>query len=617
MPGPTELDESEKGLIAREVRKHIQYAVPHRAYVSRVYEHTKPGDPWNHEVDIILLSELADHNREFEVPVATDAAGDVALPNDIKRNFDLTERPGEVPEGLEADSGESEKQPTEKEDSAKPDANERNVDDRPECLVEYIGGDPDAPVVTDWIYTDESRAPESRVNDRYFTVGDAEFGIRADADDNQTVRLGFVAEEGDAIQPGIVITPDSVPKIIGPDGTDELAAAGSGSGGAGDGSGVLPDTDPSAPPAERAAQAGIDIQNTVNVSSSVGEIDAAPNTLYIVDGVELGHAGKHALGNVDNVAICGKNGASLKIPSGYRDFSVTVSGGSNFMWSGIDLDQTASGAYGRLNFNVANGGFYESFKTIGSGRHPDASPGSSYPGVSNGQGQLHIPATSPSGTVRMKNVSLIHGGLNPNSHQKSYPIGIFFGDGGHKGTLNVVDSQIEEFGNNGIYASACSGTVNVSGGRLYNNAVAQYRVANGAIENCTVGYDANNNGMANADASGHATVGIASEQKKGGSGGSVDVKNCTVEFKNVPKTRGAIATYDIHGTGHFGTIEGCEIVVDKGASGAAHIHIGGVCKTIADTTFGGTVSSGTCVVNQGPPISTSGLKNETSRGLGV
>lgn len=613
MPGPTELEESEKGLIAREVRKHIQYAVPHRAYVSRVYEHTKPSDPWNHEVDVVLLSELADQSREYEVPVATDAAGDVSLPNDIKRNYDLSERPGNVPEGIEADDGESEKDPTEKRDSNKPDANQKNIDDRPECLVEYIDGDPDAPVVTKWIYTEENRAPESRVNDRYFTVGDAEFGIRADADDNQTVRLGFIAEEGDAIQPGVVITPDSAPKIVGPDGTDELAAAGGGSGGsgAGDGSGVLPDTDPSAPPAERASQAGLDIQNTVQVTSSIGEIDGASNTLYVVDGVELSHAGKHALGNVNDVAICGKNGASLKIPSGYRDYSVTASGGSGLMWSGIDLDQSASGAYGRLNFNVENAGFYESFKTIGSGAPSGGGTGGSLT-------QLHCPATSSSGTTRVKNVSLIHGGRFQDTHEGQIgAFGIQFTPGSHKGTLNLVNTQIEEFPNNGVYASACSGTINVDGGRYYNNGVSQVRIADGTVDGPVVGYDYNNTGMSNAAAPGHAVVGVASEQKKAGKGGSVDVKNVTAEWKNVKKTRGAIVTYDLHSTGHIGTIEGCKVIVDSGAGGAAHIHIGGKCKTIKDTTFGGSASSGTCVVNQGPNINTSGLKNETSRPLGI
>ena len=110
MPGPAELGESEKGYIAREVAKQTRYAVPHRAYVTYVYEHTESDDEWNHEVDVRLLDTVADDPREFEVPVMAPSPGEVTLPNDRGRNFDLTDREGPgTPEKKATEKGDTEK----------------------------------------------------------------------------------------------------------------------------------------------------------------------------------------------------------------------------------------------------------------------------------------------------------------------------------------------------------------------------------------------------------------------------------------------------------------------------------------------------------------------------
>ena len=164
-----------------------------------------------------------------------------------------------------------------------------------------------------------------------------------------------------------------------------------------------------------------------------------------------------------------------------------------------------------------------------------------------------------------------------------------------------MNTQFEEFSGPAVYGSACPGTINATGCRFYNNAVAQFRVADGSIVDSTVGYDFNNTGLNNADTASHGVAGIASEQKKAGRGGSVDVKNCTIEWLNVAKTRGAVVTYDIHSAGTFGTIEGSEIVTDN-VGGAAGIRIDGRCSAITGCAFSGSESSGSAVVNNGPPI---------------
>lgn len=941
-----ELNEDLRAFIDREIERKTRYHRPYRAYVTYVYEHVG-NDEWNHEVDVRLIAPQLDNPWEYEVPVVTSSPVDVGLPSDEGRNYSLSARPGDETVADNANNTDG-KQPTEKSAVEKPtDQKPADLDDRPECIVEYENGDPDSPMVTGWLYSEENRAPTSRVNDRRWVIDNAEIEIRTTEDGDQYIQAGFeesgnsttdesntsesttegeptadgsgranygffpgqghfdafqswakpattvvdyasvfdgnpaayiqdevaslaskggtpiltlepsgkggsVAADtaageydarwsswGDAISnydgqlivrlahemngdwyewagspsayvnmwqhvhglldgenvqwcwcpnaedvpstndaenyypgdqyvdiigidgynhgsssssgwrtpteifdgmvgrlsslaskpiiipetasssmqsgvhntsaknqwisdlfsyadsagiqtvnwfnqdkeedwavfggergtgktdvngqsynvysnfatesatrsnpgepisgsssgtgsaleavggpanatvaPGVYADKETV-AVLDKNGNDRLAALESGvtslqSGGAtgtaGDGSGVLPNTDPTAPPEERAEQAGITINNTKTVTS-MAQIDGASNTLYIVDGSAgpLQHDGKHGLGTVNNVAICGINDARLEVPAGFRDYSLTTSGGSNFMWSGIDLDQTASGAYGRLNISVAHAGFVESFQTIGSGAPSGGGPGEPY-------AQLHTPATSSSGTVRIKDVSLIHGGHFANNHQgKIGAFGIQF-PGNHQGTLNIVDSQIEEFPNNGIYASACAGTINVKGGRYFNNGVSQVRIADGTIDGATIGYDYQNTGMSNADASGHGIVGIGSEQKKNGRGGSVDVKNCTFEWTNVKKTRAAIATYDIHSAGKFGVIEGNNITVDN-AGGAAHIRIDGNGNAIRNNTFGGSVSGGSCLVLKGQ-VSVSGNTNNTNRPMG-
>ena len=152
------------------IRSEIQ--PPQRAYVVYVYEHAESDDEWNHEADVRLVNS---GDRLFEVPIATGAAGDVSLPNDVGRNYSLTERKG---------SDTPEKKPTEKGPKENPNgAGKQDVDDRPECLVEWT--DAGEPIITGWLYTDENRSPIGRVNDRRLTVGDATIAIREDENDEQ------------------------------------------------------------------------------------------------------------------------------------------------------------------------------------------------------------------------------------------------------------------------------------------------------------------------------------------------------------------------------------------------------------------------------------------------
>lgn len=385
-------------------------------------------------------------------------------------------------------------------------------------------------------------------------------------------------------------------------------------------------TEPTAPPRKRARRAGLTIHTTKTVTS-MAEIDGADNTLYIVDGNNgpLEHPDAiHRLGDVHDVAICGKNGAKLKIPANFRKYSLTTSGGNGFMWSGIDFDQTAPSASARINFNIDDRGFYEYFKTIGKGRWEDAPtdacPNYPEPGDKAGP-RLHIPALSENGTVRLKNVSFIYGGvMATHDHCGNRPSGIQFSAGKedgryvskHKGTLDLVNVQLEGFPNNAIYASAASGTVNATNCRFWNNGVSQIRIPQGTIEDCDIGYDYNDNIMKGAKAPGHGLCGIGIEQKKAGKGSPPPtIKGCSIHMENVAKGGQGIKTYTAAEAGnHIEAILGCDIHIDNTNTAmdyppAADIIIGdpeSSCGKIKNCTFSGSASGGTSIKNAGPTI---------------
>lgn len=376
-----------------------------------------------------------------------------------------------------------------------------------------------------------------------------------------------------------------------------------GGGDGGDGGGGT-QTDPTQPPADRAEQHGLTINNTVTVTS-MADIDGADNTLYIVDGNNgaLSHNGKHALGTVNDVAICGKNDAVLSIPAGFRDWSLTTSGGSGFLWSGIDLDQTADGAWGRLAINTSTNGIIEFVKTLGKGRLADPDPSADPYGGTSGT-TISIPATSTSGTNYIRNVSFVHGGVFPDQHYGDRPIGVFLA-GDHAGTLRIVRSNFEEFPNNGLYATNTTGSVICSDTTFWNNGVTNGRIAFGEFINCTHGFDYTDTGMMNADAPEHAANGISVEDK--GHGTDVDITNCSIEMVNVASCGGGIVTNDFgDGPGAFDRIEETDVHIYN-AQDAPDINIrAGSVNEIVNCVFSGEADSGASVNNDGPAVAVGG-----------
>lgn len=329
----------------------------------------------------------------------------------------------------------------------------------------------------------------------------------------------------------------------------------------------LPETQPNDPPEKRAADAGFNIDRKVEINS-IAEVDGQSNTLYIHNGSNgpLKHNGKHAIGDVTDVVVAGENDSRLKIPGGYRDFSVTVSGGNGFMWTGVSLDQRANGAWGRMNINVAGRGFLEYFQSYGAGRRANPNPNAAL-GKTSGA-TISLPATNSSGTNRMKNVTLVHGGVMASKHYGDREMGVWYGNK-HKGRLSLVNCRLEEFPNNAVYASNTNGAVTADNCRFYNNAVSQFRAANGYVKNSTLGFDFRKSGLGNADANGHGLVGIMAEQKAGDGALSL-VSGNKIEMLNVANCGGGITGTAANSRGRINKI--VNNTIDMGNTGAPAIN---------------------------------------------
>lgn len=347
----------------------------------------------------------------------------------------------------------------------------------------------------------------------------------------------------------------------------------------------------------KVARRGLDIRH-IEYPQAMSDITGESHTLYAIEG-GFEYDGYIALPNVQDVAIVGKGGASIPVPSGNRGYDIHADGG-NFYLS-CDFDQTADGAWGRF-WASGDNMIAESMEFVGSGR--PANPNPSEPlGYKSGPA-MYMPAASDGAVNYMRDVTNRHGGVMADEHFGDRPSGMWYGRG-HSGILRIQDSEISEFPNNGIYASASPGTFEIDNTTFDTNGVSAVRLPHGYMNECHVVYNSKDTGLSNADTPDHASLGIAVEQKKAGvtDDPAPKIQNCTVELLNVPKTRGAITTYQIYRDAEIGLIDNCRIVVNKGAGrDTAHIYISGSCDRIEDCTFAGDADLGVSVDNNGPML---------------
>lgn len=358
---------------------------------------------------------------------------------------------------------------------------------------------------------------------------------------------------------------------------------------------------------------GIDVKQVKRVEST-SELDGADHTLnYAPDGLDWD--GPADLGSVSNVAVIGDG--ELRVPAGRRAYSV-IAQGHDFLWAGIDLNQEAPGAWGRVRAPGARMQVRD-ITFVGRGRRANPDPSSGLPGGTAGAA-IYMPAKSPDATNTIEGVTMVHGGVLADQHFGDRPTGVFLA-GRHRGTLRIIDTEISSVPNNAIYATAAPGRVEIEGCTFEDNGVmCGGRIAHGYWKNCQIEYDASRDGLDNADAPEHGVSALGSEQKKDGANGKPgpDVINCSVTVTNVGKGGTGLRAYDIHRDAKWGVIRDTDIHIEDGAGDwAADIELRGVVESIRNCEFSGSKDSYHSIDNRsGRRVVTSGCDWDYPSGRG-
>lgn len=218
------------------------------------------------------------------------------------------------------------------------------------------------------------------------------------------------------------------------------------------------------------------IDGELNEAISGGTLITFPEGEYKI-------ANSHRLPSGANVGFVGEGDVVFAPPQG-SNFSMFASGVSSpanqVLFKNIDFDIRPDNTVTGLRFNTQNGVYVEDVEYVGRGTHSDGS-------VANA---LTVTISNADATGVVRNVVATQGSswARYKSGDGRIGIGVFQP---HSGTLKVVDCHLEEFGNNGMYASRHTGKVQIEGGTFRNNNVASVRISGQGnyVEGATIEID--------------------------------------------------------------------------------------------------------------------------------
>jgi hypothetical protein len=232
----------------------------------------------------------------------------------------------------------------------------------------------------------------------------------------------------------------------------------------------------------------------------------------------------HRFRELDRVGIIGEPGATFIPPSGFNDFLLDFDGGWVLL-TGITVDLSASDTTAGLRLITRDGFALEDVEIRGRGTHPDES-------VVNALA-LAVSDSSSRGTVR--NVVARRGSAIGQYKNGNGRVGIWIGEK-HRGRIEVDECRLEEFGNNGMYASRCPGEVHVRNGEFRNNSPSSVRIggAGSFVESSTF--------VANLDSYSGPTTEIDAAQPRAiviergpfQKPPGAEVRDCTIRIENTP-----------------------------------------------------------------------------------
>lgn len=251
------------------------------------------------------------------------------------------------------------------------------------------------------------------------------------------------------------------------------------------------------------------------------------------------------------IGLRGEGDVRLVPPDNYNSFIIDVGEVQRFFLRGIDIDVSARATTAGVRVICRDAFVIDDVEYLGRGDHPD----------DRVVHAMILGLTTTSGRGLVRNYRALQGSAIGHYKNGDGRAGISIGPWNF-GTIRVEDCHLEEFGNNGIYASRTSGNVEVIGGLFRNNNVAGIRISgNGSfVDGATVEVDLDSytGPMTQLDSQ-FNTRGIAIEQGPADKPNGALVDGCTIRINSTRRSKGGINLFP---TGRTVTVRNTTIEVN-------------------------------------------------------
>jgi len=273
------------------------------------------------------------------------------------------------------------------------------------------------------------------------------------------------------------------------------------------------------------------------------------------------------LSGLTNLGVVGDGDVTFEAPAGHNGKWIVIDRGRDLLFRNVTLDVTADNCAPTLQLGVSDGLDVRDVRVVGRGTRDGSAPEGDGGNVPVGSAFLPV-VRSPDGSGVVERFVAEAGGRIGTYNHGDGRVGIYIGSS-HRGSVRLVDCHLEEFPNNGIYASRTRGVVEVEGGTFRNNDISQVRLGSegSVVEGATVEVDVEAVGGPNAPDDYLNPRGIRIESGRAGaedgrSSGGVTVRNAAVRMFAAPASPGiAVGTNG----GDF-TIESTRVRVDADGS---------------------------------------------------
>lgn len=199
----------------------------------------------------------------------------------------------------------------------------------------------------------------------------------------------------------------------------------------------------------------------------------ADNVRITIPEGEYPLTGRITARGLSNVALVGAGDGATRfvLRSGLTSSVVQFLESRNCAFVGIDLDQSAENCSAQTWFR-AHDGLIVRDVTFRGWSSPDDSGKKIVALVLDGSGSGLIEDVTMTDGTEVGRDGVSHNG----THKHRYDGGIWSGPP-HRGTLHVVDCEVANWSDNGLYASRTNGGIVVSGGYYANSSISQVRLS--------------------------------------------------------------------------------------------------------------------------------------------